>query len=138
MTDTVLAYANAGYDWITELNNDLSITAKRLGTAIFLRDKDGCLFNFENVKKAKNTVQENMPIDIIAIFIKDIQEDLGNITGEVVTDDIINEIFSNINSVKRKILKGENAFQYFSKLYGLRTLELFGINEIDSANIILK
>lgn len=50
----------------------------------------------------------------------------------------INEIFSNINSVKRKILKGENAFQYFSKLYGLRTLELFGINEIDSANIILK
>jgi len=48
----------------------------------------------ENVKKAKNTVQENMPIDIIAIFIKDILEDLGNITGEVVTDDIINEIFS--------------------------------------------
>lgn len=47
-----------------------------------------------NVKKAKNTVQENMPIDIIAIFIKDILEDLGNITGEVVTDDIINEIFS--------------------------------------------
>jgi len=47
-----------------------------------------------NVKKAKNTVQENMPIDIIAIFIKDILEDLGNITGEVVTDDIINAIFS--------------------------------------------
>ena len=35
-----------------------------------------------------------MPIDIIAIFIKDILEDLGNITGEVVTDDIINEIYS--------------------------------------------
>ena len=48
----------------------------------------------ENVKKAKNTVEENMPIDIIAIFIKDILEDLGNITGEIVTDDIINEIFS--------------------------------------------
>ena len=42
----------------------------------------------------ENAVQENMPIDIIAIFIKDILEDLGNITGEIVTDDIINEIFS--------------------------------------------
>ena len=39
-------------------------------------------------------LEENMPIDIIAIFIKDILEDLGNITGEIVTDDIINEIFS--------------------------------------------
>ena len=35
-----------------------------------------------------------MPLDIIAIFIKDILEDLGNITGEVVNEDIINEIFS--------------------------------------------
>ena len=35
-----------------------------------------------------------MPLDIIAIFIKDVLEDLGRITGEMVTDDIINEIFS--------------------------------------------
>ena len=35
-----------------------------------------------------------MPLDIVAIFIKDILEDLGNITGEVVTEDIINEIFA--------------------------------------------
>lgn len=48
----------------------------------------------ENVKKARNTAEENMPIDIIAIFVKDILEDLGNITGEYVTDDIISEIFS--------------------------------------------
>ena len=48
----------------------------------------------ENVKKARNTLDENMPIDIIAINIKDILEDLGNITGEFVTEDIINEIFS--------------------------------------------
>lgn len=47
-----------------------------------------------NVKKAKDTVKEKMPLDIIAIFIKDILEDLGNITGEVVSEDIINEIFS--------------------------------------------
>ena len=59
-----------------------------------LRHKNLISKAIENVKKAKNTVQENMPIDIIAIFIKDILEDLGNITGEIVTDDIINEIFS--------------------------------------------
>ena len=35
-----------------------------------------------------------MPLDIIAIFIKNILEDLGNITGEIVSEDIINEIFS--------------------------------------------
>lgn len=39
-------------------------------------------------------MKQQMPIDIIAIFIKDILEDLGNITGEIVTEDIIDEIFS--------------------------------------------
>ena len=68
------------------VDNDLIVTN--------LRHKNLISKAIENVKKAKNTVQENMPIDIIAIFIKDILEDLGNITGEVVTDDIINEIFS--------------------------------------------
>ena len=48
----------------------------------------------ESVKKAKDAIKDKMPIDIIAIFIKDILEDLGNITGEIVTDDIIDEIFS--------------------------------------------
>lgn len=48
----------------------------------------------ESTKKAKKTMEQQMPIDIIAIFIKDILEDLGNITGEIVTEDIIDEIFS--------------------------------------------
>lgn len=48
----------------------------------------------ESTKKAKETMEQQMPIDIIAIFIKDILEDLGNITGEIVTEDIIDEIFS--------------------------------------------
>ena len=68
------------------VDNDVIITN--------LRHKNLISKAIENVKKAKNTVEENMPIDIIAIFVKDILEDLGNITGEIVTDDIINEIFS--------------------------------------------
>lgn len=48
----------------------------------------------KNVKKTKETVEQKMPLDLIAIFMKDILENLGNITGEVVSEDIINEIFS--------------------------------------------
>ena len=47
-----------------------------------------------SLKKAEETMSKKMPIDIIAIFIKEILEELGNITGEIATDDIIDEIFS--------------------------------------------
>ena len=68
------------------VDNDVIITN--------LRHKNLISRAIENVKKAKDAVEQNMPIDIIAIFVKDILEDLGNITGEIVTDDIINEIFA--------------------------------------------
>ena len=48
----------------------------------------------EEVKNTQEAIKNDMPIDIIAIFIKNILEDLGNISGEVVSEDIINEIFS--------------------------------------------
>lgn len=48
----------------------------------------------EHTKNAKQTILENIPIDIISINIKEIVEDLSKITGENVTEDIINEIFS--------------------------------------------
>ena len=45
-------------------------------------------------KKAKQSITDKMPIDIIAIEIKEILEILGTITGDSVTEDIIKEIFS--------------------------------------------
>ena len=68
------------------LDNDIIITN--------LRHKNLIMKAIENTKKARETISQGMPIDIIAIFIKDILEDLGAITGEYVTEDIINEIFS--------------------------------------------
>ena len=68
------------------LDNDVLITN--------IRQKDFINKAIENVKKAKETIDKNMTSDIVAIFIKDILEDLGSITGEFVTEDIINEIFS--------------------------------------------
>ena len=68
------------------LDNDLIITN--------IRQKNLITKAIEDVKKTQETVRQKMPLDIIAIFIKDILEDLGNITGEIVDEDIINEIFS--------------------------------------------
>ena len=48
----------------------------------------------KSLEKAIETLKSGMPIDVISIYIKEILEQLGKITGETVTDDIINEIFS--------------------------------------------
>lgn len=68
------------------LDNDIVITN--------IRHKNLISKAIENVKKTKETIENKMPLDIVAIFIKDILEDLGSITGEIVTDDIIDEIFA--------------------------------------------
>ena len=47
-----------------------------------------------SLEKAINTIKEGMPLDIIAIDVKDILENLGKITGKNVSEDVINEIFS--------------------------------------------
>ena len=43
---------------------------------------------------SNDAILNGMPIDIITIYIKQILDDLGEITGDCVTEDIINEIFS--------------------------------------------
>ena len=48
----------------------------------------------ENLLLAKQTIVDKMPIDIISGNLKEIIEELGKITGETVTEDVINEIFS--------------------------------------------
>ncbi len=48
----------------------------------------------EHVKGAKKDLVDGMPIDIISINVKSALEDLAEITGENVTEDIIKDIFS--------------------------------------------
>ena len=48
----------------------------------------------EAVIKGKSAIDENMPIDLIAISLKEALEKLSEITGENVSEDIIKEIFS--------------------------------------------
>lgn len=46
------------------------------------------------LEKAIETLKSGMPVDVVAIYMKEILEELGKITGETVTDDVISEIFS--------------------------------------------
>lgn len=68
------------------LDNDVVITN--------IRHKNLITKAIESVKKTKENMEKGIPLDMIAIFIKDILESLGSITGEIVTDDIIDEIFA--------------------------------------------
>ena len=57
------------------------------------RHKQQILYALEDVAKGRESLETHMPVDITAICLKDILEKLAEITGENVSDDIINEIF---------------------------------------------
>lgn len=82
------------YDKISEMFNLDEINLDNEVLITNLRHKNIISKAKENALNAKNALENNMPIDIIAIYIRQILDDLGEITGEVVTEDIINEIFS--------------------------------------------
>lgn len=59
-----------------------------------VRHKNIIINSRKNLNKAIETINNNMPIDIISTYLKEIIEELGKITGETVTEDVIAEIFS--------------------------------------------
>lgn len=48
----------------------------------------------ESLEKAINSLKEGIPVDLLSVDIKEAWERLGQITGDVVEEDIIKEIFS--------------------------------------------
>ena len=82
------------YDCISKLFNLNEINVDNEIIITNLRHKNLISKAIINVQKARETLENSMPSDIIAIYIKDILESLGEITGEEVTENIINEIFS--------------------------------------------
>ena len=69
-----------------EIDNGNIITNIRHKELIDLAEK--------NTEDAINALKNNLPVDIVAINIKEILENLGKITGEAVSEDIIKEIFA--------------------------------------------
>lgn len=57
------------------------------------RHKQQILYALEDVAKGRESLETHMPVDITAICLKVILERLAEITGENVSEDIINEIF---------------------------------------------
>jgi tRNA modification GTPase len=82
------------YNKIVEMYSLEKINLDNEVTITNVRHKNAISKAIANTRKAKETLESSMPIDIIAIYIKDILADLGTITGDEVTEDIINEIFA--------------------------------------------
>lgn len=47
-----------------------------------------------NIEKAEESLNNKMSVDIVAISIKDVLSNLGEITGDEAGEEIINEIFA--------------------------------------------
>lgn len=69
-----------------EIGKDIIITN--------IRHKNQIRKALESIESSIEAVNSGMPIDMIATIIKQSLEDLGSITGDNVSEDIINEIFS--------------------------------------------
>jgi tRNA modification GTPase len=59
-----------------------------------IRHKELIEESLKHLEEAKKTLEQNMPVDIISINVKEIMQSLGKITGDNVSEDIIKEIFS--------------------------------------------
>ncbi len=82
------------YERITEMFNLDQINLDNEALITNLRQKNLITKAIEHIKDTRKSMSNNMPLDIVAISIKEILEDLGNITGDEVSEDIIDEIFS--------------------------------------------
>ena len=81
------------YDTISKMYNFGEMNIDNSLTITNERHKQVIKNMQENVIKAKEAISSNMPIDVVTINITNILEEIGKITGESVSEDIINEIF---------------------------------------------
>ncbi len=82
------------YNTIKDLFSFEKINVDNNLTITNVRHKNFIHKALEGCEKAKEALESKMPLDITAIYLREILENLGNITGESVTDDILDEIFS--------------------------------------------
>ncbi len=81
-------------DYIKKLFEEEEINLDNEIIVTNIRQKNLIQQAIQNLSEAENTLLNNMPIDIIAIFINKMLENLGEITGDSPSEEIINEIFS--------------------------------------------
>jgi len=74
------------------LSSEVKITDSIIITNV--RHRDQLLKAKSNIEDALNSLESNMPLDCIEVDIKGCWENLGEITGDTVGEDIIDKIFS--------------------------------------------
>ena len=82
------------YNSMVELFRINEINPENTSIITNVRHKEAICSAENSIKEVEKTIKENIPIDITAIYFKEAIEELNKITGESVTEDIINEIFS--------------------------------------------
>lgn len=82
------------YDKMSEIFNVEQIDIEHNSIITNIRHKQSIKNAKDSINRAIDVIKQKMPIDITAIYFKQSIEEINKITGENVTDDIINEIFS--------------------------------------------
>lgn len=82
------------YSKLVEMFNIKEIQLDNENVITNIRHKQLIDCGKQNAKEAIIALKSNMPVDIVAINIKEILENLGKITGETVSEDVIKEIFA--------------------------------------------
>ena len=83
LKNTLLSFVNTGV-----LKNNQTIVTNT-------RHYDALIKAFEEVQKVKDGLQSNLSADLLAIDIRQALYHFGEITGEITTDDLLGNIFSN-------------------------------------------
>lgn len=82
------------YDKIAQMFHFNEITLEDSSMITNIRHKEALQKAKEEINKSIETISSGMPIDITSIYMKNILEELGSITGVNVSEDILKEIFS--------------------------------------------
>ena len=77
---------NMFYDGEVEINSDTLVTN--------IRHKDQLIKSLDNIKNAIDDINMSVPIDCIEVDLKDCWENLGEISGDTIGEDILDKIFS--------------------------------------------
>ena len=59
-----------------------------------MRHKEALCEAYDSLKMVQKSLEDDMPEDFYSIDLMDAYEALGNITGETIGEDLVNEIFS--------------------------------------------
>ena len=82
------------YDKLEEMFNIDKIDLENNSIITNLRHKKAIVEAENSLVQAINTIKNQIPIDITAIYFKEAIDEINKITGENVNEDIINDIFS--------------------------------------------